>query len=380
MIVFFVISGFLITSILLKRYERNGAIGFRDFYYSRFARFAPTVGLVTIMVLVSALAFTYNWWDADSVHVSDMGWALPSFLTQTVNVQLASDEVIPFALTPGWSLGVEWQFYVIWPLVMLVVLSYLGKRALMWVAFAGAAASYIWSAWLTYFGDFDRLEPDRIAFGSDTRGGSILLGCALAVLVTYPGVRRMLAKFAVPLVIVGTTVIAVMFTSHVFDFGTRMTSWGQVVLAAFSGLVVAALWVRPEAAGGVLTITPLVWLGQRSLGIFLFHVPIMMMLGGIGPEGTPTDWVFISIVIAATLIVTGLSYRYLDQPLTAWAKGKAKAKSAAKAAAKAEAAAKAGAASEPATEPAPVTGQTPAPVAAPTPAPVATKDRELVRT
>lgn len=324
-IMFFVISGFLITSILLKRYETRGSLGFRDFYYSRLARFAPSVVIVTILVMVSAFAFTHGWWNSASVHWSDMAWSLPSFWTQTVNVAMASEEVVPFALTPGWSLGIEWQFYLIWPVVMLIMLSYFGKRALMWTALVGAFASYAWSMWLVYFGDFAREEPDRIAFGTDTRGGSILLGCALAVAVTYPGVRQFFAKFAVPLVVVGVVGIAVMFTRNVFDFGLIMTSWGQVVLALLAALVVASLWVRPSAAGGLLTLAPLVWIGQRSLGIFLFHVPIMMMFGGTGEVDSPTDWGFTAVVLAVTLVVTGLSYRYLDQPLTRWAKARAKA-------------------------------------------------------
>ena len=330
-IVFFVISGFLITSILLKRYERTGAIGFRDFYYSRFARFGPSLAIATVLAMLAAFAFTYGWWNSASVHWSDMGAALPTFWSQTVNVAMSSQEPVPFALTPGWSLGIEWQFYLVWPLVMLIVLNYLGKRALIWVAFSGAAASYVWSAWLMYFGDLDDPEPDRVAFGTDTRGGSILLGCALAVLVTYPGVRRFVAKYAVPMVLAGVPVIAFMFTSTVFDFGPRMTTWGQVVLAGAAALIVTALWVRPEAAGGLLTLAPLVWLGQRSLGIFLFHVPIMMMFGGTGEVGSDVDWGFSAIAIGLTLVITGFSYRYLDQPFTAWAKARAKAKGEAKA-------------------------------------------------
>ncbi len=323
-IMFFVISGFLITSILLKRFETRGTVGFKDFYYSRLARFGPSLVIATGLAMLSALAFTYGWWKSASVHWSDMAASLPTFWSQTVNVAMASEENVPFALTPGWSLGVEWQFYLVWPLIMLAMLSYLGKRALMWTAFVGAAASYIWSAWLVYFGDFAREEPDRIAFGTDTRGGSILLGCALAIAVTYPSVRRFFEKFAIPFVVGGLIVIAVMFTRHIFDFGLIMTSWGQVVLALASGLVVASLWVRPSAAGGLLTVAPLVWIGQRSLGIFLFHVPVMMMFGGTGEVDSPVDWGFTAIALAVTLVITALSYRYLDQPLTSWAKARAK--------------------------------------------------------
>lgn len=333
-IMFFVISGFLITSILLKRFETRGSIGFRDFYYSRFARFAPSLAIATGLAMLAALAFTYGWWQSASVHWSEMSGALPTFWSQTTNIAMASEESVPFALTPGWSLGVEWQFYLVWPLVMLIMLNYLGKRALMWTAIVGAVASYAWSAWLVYFGEFAREEPDRIAFGTDTRGGSILLGCALAIAITYPSVRRIFTKFAIPLVVVGLVVIAAMFTRVWFDFGLIMTSWGQVVLAVASGLVVASLWVRPTAAGGLLTLAPLVWVGQRSLGIFLFHVPVMMMFGGTGEVGSPVDWGFTAIALAVTLAITALSYRYLDQPLTRWAKARAKTKSDVKSGAK----------------------------------------------
>lgn len=316
-VVFFVLSGFLITAILLKKFDRSGSLGFKDFYYSRLARFAPTILLVTLISLAASLAHTFDWWRSDSVHIADMSAALPSLWTQTVNIALQGNTDVPYELVPSWSLGIEWQFYLMWPVAMLLVLNYFGKKTLMWSALAVAVTSYAWSAWLVYFGDVGGAEDPRISFGADTRGGSILLGCALAIAVSYPQVRAFFARFAVPFVVLGGAAIAFMFTLTVFDFGPQMTTWGQVVLASVAGLVVASLWVRPGAAGGVLTLAPLVWIGQRSLGIFLLHVPVVMVLGGLG------GWEQTALAIGVTLVVAGLSYRFLDQPLVAWAKRRA---------------------------------------------------------
>lgn len=316
-IVFFVLSGFLITAILLKKFDRSGSVGLKDFYFSRLARFAPTIALVTLLALAASLAHTYGWWGSDSVHIDDMVAALPALWSQTVNISLQHAADVPYELVPSWSLGIEWQFYLLWPLAVLVILSYFGKKTLMWTAFTVAIASYVWSAWLAFFGDLPGgIEDPRIEFGSDTRGGSILLGCALAIALTYPGVRTFFSRMAIPFVVVGCAVIAFMFTLTWFDFGPHMTSWGQVILATAAALVVASLWVRPKAAGGLLTLAPLVWIGQRSLGIFLLHVPVMMVLGGLG------DWRQSALVIAVTLALAGLSYRYLDAPLVTWVKSR----------------------------------------------------------
>lgn len=304
-IAFFALSGFLVTAVLLKRHDSAGRISLTDFYSSRVARFVPTLVVVTGLSILSSLAATKGWWKADSVATVDMLAALPRLWSQTINLDLIHGIDPPYELVPSWSLGLEWQFYLIWPVVFAVAMATLGRRALGWLALAAATAGFAWSAYLAL-----TLGPElpRVSYGSDTRGAAILLGCAGAIAISNQALRSWLKQHSRPILIVTTIATVLMFSRIPFDTGPYMTRWGQIVIAAAVCLLTAALWVNP-ASGRTLTIAPLVWIGQRSLGIFLIHVPIMQLLGGHG------DLRRSAAIVAITFAIAGFSYRFLDVPL-----------------------------------------------------------------
>lgn len=305
-IAFFALSGFLVTAVLLKRHDSAGRISLTDFYSSRVARFVPTLLVVTGLSILSSAAATKGWWKADSVALVDMLAALPRLWSQTINVELIHGVDPPYELVPSWSLGLEWQFYLIWPVVFAVVMATVGRRALGWLALAAAITGFAWSAYLALV-----LGPElsRVSYGSDTRGAAILLGCAGAVAISNQALRSWLKRRSRPIIITTTIATALMFSRVPFDSGPYMTRWGQVVVASAVCLLTAALWVNPRA-GRALTLAPLVWIGQRSLGIFLIHVPIMQLLGGHGDLRRSVA------IVATTLTIAGFTYRFLDVPLT----------------------------------------------------------------
>ncbi|MGV1037280.1 MAG: acyltransferase family protein [Candidatus Nanopelagicales bacterium] len=305
-IAFFALSGFLVTAVLLKRHDGAGRISLADFYSSRVVRFVPTLLVVTGLSILSSVAATKGWWKADSVPIDDMLTAIPRLWSQTINLELIHGIDPPYELVPCWSLGLEWQFYLLWPVVFVVVMATLGRRALGWLALAAAVAGFAWSAYLALT---IGAELPRVSYGSDTRGAAILLGCAGAVAISNQALQALLKAHSRPIIIITTIATALMFSRVPFDSGPEMTRWGQIVIASAICLLTAALWVNP-GSGRALTLAPLVWIGQRSLGIFLIHVPIMQMMGGHG------DLQRSLTIVAITFAIAGFTYRFLDIPLT----------------------------------------------------------------
>lgn len=310
-IAFFALSGFLITAVLLKRYEAHGSISFGDFYLSRLARFVPALLVVSVLGLICAAAAANEWWAAASVGSGELVAGLPRLWSQTLNFSLMSGATdLPYEFVPGWSLGIEWQFYLIWPVTMLGVLWAFGLRALRWVALSVAIAGFAWSIWLALSVG---IEAPRVMYGTDTRGAAIILGCAAAMFAMLPVVSEWLTRHAARIAFAVGVTLAVMFTQVLFDSGPHMTSWGQIVVATAVSLLAASLWVRPEAIS-FLVLPWLAWLGQRSLGLFLLHVPVMQLFGG------PGDATRTVSVLAVTLVLTAASYRWFEQPLARTAK------------------------------------------------------------
>lgn len=307
-IAFFALSGFLITTVLLKRFDRTDRIDPFAFWVARAARFAPTLLVLTAVAVVAALAKRFDWWSSEALPVRELLSELPTLWSQTTNIAMMNQDPLPWEFVPSWSLAIEWQFYLIWPVVMLLVLSLATRRALGWLALALAVSGFGWSIWLAV-----TLGPEepRVAFGSDTRAAGIALGCAAAVAATSPGLRLWAARNARPIVVLSAAVLVLMFFDLFFESAPTMTTWGQIAVAVPVCAAAVALWVQP-ASSAALVAPPLVWLGQRSLGIFLLHVPVMQLLGGKG------DYQRSATIIVVTIALSALTRSFLSNPFSTW--------------------------------------------------------------
>ena len=285
---FFVLSGFLITGLLLREWRDREHIDLLAFWARRARRLLPALFVVLAAVIAYA-AFVASPLGLDGLRgdvLATLGYSANwRFLLSGQSYFTAF--TTPSPVLHMWSLAVEEQFYLVWPLVVLGVL-WLARRRLSAtgaivtvgvVAAIGAVASAIWMAVLYVPGG----DPSRVYYGTDTRAQAMLIGAALSVVVLLhgplrTGVARTALSIASALGLV--VVVAPWFAGNareVHDF-----FYGQLGLLAYSVATAIVLWRLTQPASGlfgrVLESTPLRWVGGISYEMYLWHWPTYLVL------------------------------------------------------------------------------------------------------
>ena len=296
---FFTLSGFLITSLLLGEIQRTGTIDFRRFYVRRARRLFPAMYAAIILIALFSLV-THKALDISMV----AGAAV--YLGNFPAIFGAEDGL----LSHMWSLAVEEQFYVVWPFVLWVLLRWTRSRtAVAAVLVLGVIASATLRAVL-----YDGSATDlRVYLGTDTRADALLIGCLLALFMHGRVLKAPSpAVTVVALVAALAAFIALGFGTHWWFFVALPTivPWLTVVVIR---VVTTARWTP------VLTWAPLVKLGQRSYGFYLWHLPVVEVVARAVPNKIPGVPFIVWFVLAAVLswIVTLLSWHFIERPFLA---------------------------------------------------------------
>ena len=316
--VFFVLSGFLITSLILEEFDRTGRIAFGRFYLGRARRLLPALLLVLLVVSLAAV-LVYR--DAARQVASD---ALASALYVNNWWYIVADQSYfefigrPPLLKHLWSLAVEEQFYLIWPAVAAAVMLRWRRRGVAIVSLALALASTAWMVTLaTANGYPEYADPSRAYFGTDAHAMGLLVGAALAT-VWRPGrIRTDIAPTArntVTAVGVAALVAVVGFFVVVGEFTPWMYRGGFLVLALVVAVLVSAASHPASPLGRWMGRQPWRYLGQRSYGLYLWHWPIFMVTRP-GLD-TPLDGPALLVLrLGLTVAVAEASYRWLEMPI-----------------------------------------------------------------
>ncbi len=316
--VFFVLSGFLITSLLLVELDRTGRIDFKRFYIRRARRLLPALFLV---LGVTALIVAVVAYDAAAAFRRDLPGALFYFSNWlSIFTETSYFEFIgrPPMLKHLWSLAVEEQFYIFWPAIALFAYRFRGARAVGLVAVAGALLSTLAMSIGSVVGNMPaEVDPSRLYFGTDTHSMGVLVGAALAV-VWRPGrTSPVLAPQAAALITavgaLGLALLLLMFTG-LGEYSAFLYRGGFLVVALISAVVVAAASHRGVPFGAWLGTRPMRWIGERSYGIYLWHWPLFLVTrpGAELPfDGLPA----LALRVGLLLGVAELSYRYVEMPV-----------------------------------------------------------------
>ena len=276
--IFFVLSGFLITTILRTECQRTGGINFRNFYARRFLRLAPALFLTCAVVAVAKPAF------GEPFPGTDLALAL----SYTANWAQAFYGYYMTWLNHCWSLAIEEQFYLLWPLVILgverVARTPATKAGLL---LAGAAGIAVYRAW--HVGIW---TDERINFGLDTRMDSLMTGAALSYVVATVQDRPRASELAGPLSKVLGWFLAPLALATLFlipNIVTWYSPWmgwiGYVLVAGLAATVLADLVLgRHSRLAPVLATRPMVFVGKISYGLYLLHLPVYFAVEKVIPD------------------------------------------------------------------------------------------------
>jgi peptidoglycan/LPS O-acetylase OafA/YrhL len=303
--VFFVLSGFLITTLLIAEFRKSGRIDLGAFYGRRMRRLLPALACALVLVtVIFSLSFDGNVWPSEFAVILYIGnWF------QAFGHRLASG-----LLVQTWSLGIEEQFYLLWPILLFVGLTRRwSTRTLLALGLIPAVGSYTLRTLLWQPGAPGGPENAFAYFSSFTRADSILTGCALAIAIADESVRRRLTFLQRPALAFGA--LAVILAATLADRDARPAVWGLVVVA--SAVVVGHIaLVDKSPVTRVLAIKPFVWVGARSYGIYLYHYPIIVgALATFQSLAVAADALRAVLFTCVTLLVAAFSYRFIEMPV-----------------------------------------------------------------
>jgi peptidoglycan/LPS O-acetylase OafA/YrhL len=311
--VFFVISGYLITSLLLREFRRGGHVQLGRFWLRRARRLLPAVGvLIAVTMVVAAivepdridalrgdalasLAYVANWHFVFSHQSYFEGFQRPSLFTHL------------------WSLSVEEQFYLFWPLVFAVGMKLFGRGRLLIGVLAGALGS-VALAWALFDPGSD---ASRVYYGTDTHAVGLLAGVALALVWSPIELRRRRTGPLVGPVLdaVGVLALAYVVLSflHIHDYDLALYHGGYLWLAIVTALLLAVLAHPAARLGRLLGQAPVLWLGLRSYSFYLWHYPVLMLTRP-GVDVSLPGGVLIPLQLVTVLALADLSYRFVELP------------------------------------------------------------------
>lgn len=311
---FFVLSGYLITDLLVNEWQRYGRLDFKDFWLRRARRLLPALlVMLTVVVgwlalfnrsqlmalrgdIISAVLYVSNWW----------------FIFHKVSYFARFGPPTP--LGHLWSLAVEEQFYLVWPLLLWLGLRYIPrKKILCGLTVAVAAASALAMALLYHPG----LDPTRVYDGTDTRAFGLLIGAALAFIWPSRKLSSSIpqrSRMAMDLVGGLSLLVLLLMIGQTNQYETFLYRGGLVLLSLLTAVLVAVVAHPASLLGKAFGWGPLRWLGKCSYGIYLWHYPVIVLTS----PAVNTGGVSILrdlLQITGSILLAGLSWRFIEEPI-----------------------------------------------------------------
>ena len=314
--VFFVLSGYLITGILISEVEEEGTIDLKNFWLRRIRRLVPAVmSMAVVIIFVSAVVnriiFTKGCKDFLASVLGFNNW------WQIFNkVSYFEAAGVPSPFTHCWSLAIETQFYLIYPLILLGIYKLVKSRgegrAKRGLLFAGVTLLLALISVILMIILFDpQQDASRVYYGTDTRAFSLLFGALLAILWEYRMVPRRLS--ASVNMVLGSVSFAVLLVMTIAINGSS-NFWyrgGQFLGTILTVLMVYAVSGRKTWLSRFLSNPVLKWIGDRSYSIYLWHYPIILLIS----KGIKASWWITLIEIVLSVVLAELSYRFIETPI-----------------------------------------------------------------
>ncbi len=312
--IFFVLSGYLITDILVNQWQSNGKINLKEFWLARARRLLPALfvmlgGVIGWLSFFEPERLSSLWNDVVAALFYFSNWQL---IFQQVSYFASFGPPSPFVHL--WSLAVEEQFYLLWPLLLGLGLCFIPQRRrligmIMALALVSAAAMAIIYQ--------PGLDPSRVYYGTDTRAFALLIGAAMAMvwpsrkLSTELSLRHRILLDATG----GTALLVVLLMIWQSNqYQTSLYYGGMLGFSLISAVLVAVLAHPASYLGRILGMQPLRWLGVCSYGIYLWHYPVIVLTS----PGINTGGVSVALAVAQTalcIILAAASWHFIEAPI-----------------------------------------------------------------
>lgn len=328
--IFFVISGFLITTLLISEHESTGKLALASFWRRRARRLLPALALV-LLVCTSAAVFAGK---ELLVNIAAQLAGASFFVANWVYIALgtdyfAQDNAELFRNT--WSLAIEEQFYVVLPLVLIFALRMRSRASRVMLFTLLGLSSALLMGTLALQG----IPATRVYFGTDTHIFGLLLGVALACALKTPTFSAPASEFGsvsnvVPsrhqlttpqqlgLILAGALSLSLVgWLAFTLREGSQESFLGGFQMATAAALALVWSATRPGAwLGRALDVAPLRWIGERSYGIYLWHWPLLLVVAAFAEQnGVKSWWLVPSITLVLTVAFAAVSFRFIEQPV-----------------------------------------------------------------
>lgn len=328
--VFFVVSGFLITTLLLREIAATGKIQLRAFWLRRARRLLPALALVVVTCVSAARVIGGDL----LVDLDRQVLGALTFSTNWVEIGAGSSyfaHTAPLLFVTFWSLAVEEQFYLVWPVALAVLLAVVPARHRVRVVLGLAALSAALMAALVVPGQ----DPTRVYYGTDTHAFGLMIGAALALARERgpadhgeeqdgragAGARdlwpSLSASARTAVGVAGLAGLAIcMLTLR--DAATLSYRGGILLACVCTAVVIAAVVGPTTPLARVLDAAPSAWIGQRSYGLYLWHWPALLLLTAAVPASVPDSpswWTTRAVALTLTVALASASYRWVEMPV-----------------------------------------------------------------
>jgi peptidoglycan/LPS O-acetylase OafA/YrhL len=301
---FFTLSGFLITTLLLEEWEAHGSISLGKFYVRRYFRLFPALAVLIAVYVLFVLVFGKG---NIGLRLSGAGYGI----TYVSNWVMAFNGPYPeWEIGHLWSLAVEEQFYLVWPALLVLLLKRgFGLKGTKWVLATIIAAVVVWRSFL----DLHGVDDSRLYFGTDTRFDQLLVGCMAGTLYVS-GRTQQRIRFSKPLMIAATVAVGFLFWR--FFVGNLQSSWSFTIGFTLFGVATAVTiyacvtesipWLKR-----LLSAKALVFLGTISYSLYLWHVAASVFM----KDFLEIDrWIAVVVQIALALVAACASYYLIELP------------------------------------------------------------------
>ncbi|MEC0133481.1 MULTISPECIES: acyltransferase family protein [Paenibacillus] len=312
--IFFVISGYLITDQIINQWERHRRLDLLDFWIRRARRLLPATIVMLIVVTLWLLII-------DPTRLNGLTGDFMSSLFYVNNWWLIFHDVSyfesfgpPSPIGHLWSLSIEEQFYILWPLLLVLGLKIIPRRGklIAWIL-ACAAVSALAMAMFYVPGT----DPSRVYYGTDTRIFALLVGAALAVAWPSQKLKNTVterSRYMFDIIGALGLLVLMVLVYRINEFDESLYRGGFLIISIITAVVIAVLAHPASSLGRKIGCKPLRWIGVRSYSLYLWHYPVIILTS---PNGNPDESGVLRMILqlAGSFLLAALSYKYVEEPL-----------------------------------------------------------------